>query len=121
MRDASKLAEDYIALWNETDQTRRLTLLGATWTTDASYVDPLMHGHGHQEIDGLIGGVQAKFPAFRFTLLKPADGFGDHVRFSWGLGPHGGEPVIKGTDFVVRNRDQIKSVVGFLDQVPGGT
>jgi hypothetical protein len=118
MRDASKLAEDYIALWNETDQTRRLTLLGATWTPDASYVDPLMLGNGHQEIEGLIAGVQAKF---RFTLLKPADGFGDHVRFSWGLGPHGGEPVIKGTDFVVRNRDQIKSVVGFLDQVPAGT
>ena len=65
MRDANRLAEDYIALWNETDQKRRLALLAEGWTADASYVDPLMQGAGHREIDGLIAAVQAKFPAFR--------------------------------------------------------
>jgi len=58
MRDANRLAQDYIALWNETDQKRRLALLADTWTTDASYVDPLMRGSGHREIDGLIAAVQ---------------------------------------------------------------
>jgi hypothetical protein len=120
MRDSTRLAEDYIALWNETDQKRRLALLADTWTTDASYVDPLMQGTGHREIDGLIAAVQAKFPAFRFALAKGADGVGDHVRFSWGLGPKGSDAVIKGTDFVLRDGDRIKSVTGFLDQVPAG-
>ncbi len=120
MRDAAKLAEDYIALWNETDQSRRMAMLTTTWTASATYVDPLMQGKGHREIDGLIGGAQAKFPDFRFSLVNPADGFGDHVRFSWGLGPERREPTIKGTDFVARDGDQIKSVVGFLDQVPHG-
>jgi len=120
MRDAAKLAQDYIALWNETDPSRRKALLAATWTTNASYVDPLMRGQGHGEIDGLIAAAQAKFPDLRFALLTPADGFGDHVRFSWGLGPLGQEPIIKGTDFVARDGDRIKSVVGFLDQVPAG-
>jgi len=120
MRDAAKLAQDYIALWNETDPSRRKALLAATWTTNASYVDPLMRGQGHGEIDGLIAAAQAKFPDLRFALLTPADGFGDHVRFSWGLGPLGQEPFIKGTDFVARDGDRIKSVVGFLDQVPAG-
>jgi hypothetical protein len=120
MRNAAKLAEDYIVLWNEADQSRRVALLATTWTATATYVDPLMHGMGHSEIDGLIAGVQAKFPDFRFSLLKPADGFGDYVRFSWGLGPEGREPIIRGTDFVARDGDQIKSVVGFLDQVPNG-
>jgi len=118
MRDAAKLAADYIAVWNETDQSRRMALLAATWTANATYVDPLMHGRGHIEIDGLIAGAQAKFPEFRFALLEPADGFGDHVRFSWGLGPQGREPVVKGTDFVIRDGDRIQSVIGFLDQVP---
>jgi transcriptional regulator GlxA family with amidase domain len=35
------------------------------------------------------------------------------------LGSQGGDPVIKGTDFVARSGDPIiKSVSGFLDQVP---
>jgi hypothetical protein len=121
MRDANRLAADYIALWNETDQKRRLALLADSWTGDACYVDPLMRGTGHREIDGLIAAVQAKFPTFRFVLAKTADGVGDHVRFSWGLGPKDRDAVIKGTDFIVRDGDRIKSVTGFLDQVPGGT
>ena len=47
MRDAAKLAEDYITLWNETDQSRRRALLATTWTASATYVDPLMQGRGH--------------------------------------------------------------------------
>jgi nucleotide-binding universal stress UspA family protein len=44
MRDAAKLAQDYIALWNETDQSRRMAMLATTWTAKPTYVDPLMHG-----------------------------------------------------------------------------
>jgi hypothetical protein len=74
MRTAAKIAEDYIA-WNEADQSRRVALLAATWTANATSVDPLMHGRGHSEIDGLIAGVQAKFPDSRFSLVKPATPF----------------------------------------------
>jgi hypothetical protein len=115
MREAGKVAEDYIALWNETDPVGRLALLEATWTSDATYVDPLMQGRGHQEIDGLVAAVQARFPTFKFFLAGAADGVGEHVRFSWGFGPQG-DAVIKGTDFVARQGDRIKSVTGFLDQ-----
>ena len=48
---------------------------------------------------------------------KP-NGFGDHVRFSWGLGPDGGDSPIKGTDFAVLSDGRIRSITGFLDQVP---
>ena len=118
MRDANQVARDYIALWNETDATRRQALLTSTWTSDASYIDPLMSGEGHAGISALIDGVHKRFPDFRFSLTKPADGFGNRVRFSWGLGPEGSEPIIKGTDFVLRKEDRIASVTGFLDQVP---
>src|SRR5262245_54985266 len=120
MRDANRLAEDYIELWNETDQKRRLVLLAEGWAADASYVYHLMQDAGHRTIDGLLSAVHAKFPDVRFALAKGADGVGDHIRFSWGLGPEGSDAVIKGTDFIVRDGDRIKSVTGFLDQVPAG-
>ena len=66
----------------------------------------------------LVEGVQARFPGFRFTLLGPADGYDDNLRFSWGLGPEGGEALIKGTDFATLENGRLKTVYGFLDQVP---
>jgi hypothetical protein len=121
MRTATKLAEDYISLWNETDAARRRALLAATWTPGACYLDPLMKGAGHGEIDALIAGVQQRFPAFRFSMLGAADGHGDVVRFSWALGPQDGEAVVKGTDFVRRDGDKIAAVTGFLDHVPAAS
>jgi hypothetical protein len=121
MRTAAKLAEDYIALWNETDAARRRALLAATWTPDAMYLDPLMKGAGQGEIDALIAGVQQRFPTFRFTLLGAADGHSDVVRFSWALGPQDGDAIVKGTDFVRRDGDKIAAITGFLDQMPSST
>jgi hypothetical protein len=118
MRSAKQVAEDYIALWNERSGARRAALLSATWTPQASYVDPLMRGVGHAEIAALIAGVQQRFPALRFTLLGAADGYGEVVRFSWALGPEGGDAVVKGTDVVYRDGDKIGEVTGFLDLVP---
>ena len=118
MVDVQKLANDYIETWNEADQDRRRAALTAGWTERATYIDPLMRGTGLAQIDGLIGAVHARFPGFRFALLGNADGHDTFVRFSWGLGPDGGDAIVKGTDFVVCDGDRIASVTGFLDQVP---
>ena len=118
MRSPQKLAEDYIEVWNERDAQRRDALLVATWTEDATYVDRLMRGDGRAQISGLISAVHERFPGFRFSLLGAADGYGDVVRFCWGLGADGGTAVIKGTDFVPRTGDRIASVTGFIDQLP---
>jgi hypothetical protein len=114
-----QIANAYIAVWNETDPARRRALIGQGWTEDARYVDPLMSGAGQDEISGMIGAVHERFPGFRFNLIGQADGHGDHVRFSWGLGPDGADAPIKGTDFVVVAGGRLKTVTGFLDQVPG--
>lgn len=37
------------------------------------------------------------------------------------LGPESGEGVIKGTDFGTLEGDRLKTVIGFLDQVPAGS
>ena len=120
MTDPITVARRYIELWNERAQNRRRALLSENWTADASYVDPLMKGDGRDGIDALIAGVQQRFPDFKFTLIGEPNGYGDHIRFSWGLGPDGVDSPIKGTDFAVLRDGRIRSVTGFLDQVPAG-
>ena len=119
MTDAQSIAQRYIDAWNERDGKRRLELLAATWTADARYTDPLAAVKGTADISALIGGVQQRFPEFSFALIGKVDGFGDNVRFSWGLGPKGAaDAPIKGTDFAAIRDGKIESVTGFLDQVP---
>ena len=118
MTDAEAVAYRYIELWNETVADRRREILAANWTSDAKYVDPLMSGEGHSGIDTLIAGVQQQFPGFHFALIGQPNGYGDHIRFSWGLGPQGADSPIKGTDFATVRNGKICSVTGFLDQVP---
>ena len=119
MTNPRNIAERYIALWNEADADIRRDLLAQHWTEDATYVDPLMAGTGTAEIDGLVAGVKARFPSFAFKLIGNPDGHGDHVRFSWTLGPGDfADAPIEGTD-IVRLRDgRIYSVTGFLDRMP---
>jgi hypothetical protein len=87
MTDVKTVAISYIDLWNERTPARRREILAACWASDARYVDPLMSGDGHDGVDALISGVQQRFPDFKFKLIGEPNGYGDHVRFSWGLGP----------------------------------
>ena len=119
MTDPRQVAERYIALWNEADPEARREIFAEGWTSDATYVDPLMAGTGVAEIGGLVEGVKARFPNFSFKLTGKPDGHGDHIRFSWALGP--GDFVdapIEGTDIVRLEGGRIQSVTGFLDRVP---
>jgi hypothetical protein len=118
MTDAAIIANRYIDLWNETDPQRRRTLLAELWNETGTYLDPLMQGQGHDQIDALIAGVHGQFPGFRFALLGQPDGYGNQIRFSWQLGPEGSGGPIKGTDFATLENRRLASVTGFLDQVP---
>ena len=41
MPDFTKLAEQYIATWNETDPSARRALIGQVWSEGGRYIDPL--------------------------------------------------------------------------------
>ncbi|EJL91614.1 hypothetical protein PMI16_01571 [Herbaspirillum sp. CF444] len=114
----SNLVDLYIAVWNETDAARRAGLIAEIWAADASYRDPLMQGDGHAGISQLVAAVHERFPAFRFSRIGEADFHGDHLRFSWALGLDGEEAMVKGTDYAVLEQGRLRSVTGFLDQVP---
>ena len=116
--DALRLAEDYLAVWNETDAERRLRLLEAHWTADAHYIDPMAEAAGRSQISALVDGVQQRYPGFRFALKGRPDAHGDQLRFSWTLGPDEAADLIEGTDFVRLAQGRLQSVTGFLDKVP---
>jgi hypothetical protein len=118
MTDAMTIANAYLATWNETDATRRAALIAQDWSAGANYADPLMAADGPETLNGLIGAVHERFPGFVFTLLGTPDGFGEHVRFRWGLGVPDDEIIIEGTDFVRVDGGRIDRVTGFLDKVP---
>lgn len=121
MTEAMQIAKNYIAVWNEPDPEHRNTLLEQGWNEQATYVDPLVSGTGYEEIGALIGGVQERFPGFRFMLDGQADGYADKIRFSWTLGPETEPDMIKGTDFAIIEDGRLASVTGFLDKVPATT
>lgn len=110
----------YLDCWNETDPSARRRLVEDLFAVGASYVDPMAEAHGVDAIDATIDAAQAQFPEFVFSALDTPEGHHNQVRFTWGLGPAGGEPPIVGFDVAVTDADgRITTVLGFLDKVPG--
>ena len=113
-----ELITRYLAAWNETDPAARRALVAEVWTEDATYTDPLAAVRGHDEIDATIAAVQGQFPGLVFTRAGEVDAHHDLARFTWNLGPAGGDPLIVGFDVVEIADGRIARVHGFLDQVP---
>ena len=119
MSDHTALVERYLAAWNETDHAARRALLARVFSPDATYVDPVMRGDGHDGIDVLIAGVHARFPGFRFALARPVESQPGYARFAWRLGPADAPAVIEGSDFARLDDDgRIAAVWGFIDRLP---
>ncbi|MFT4037751.1 MAG: nuclear transport factor 2 family protein [Thermomicrobiales bacterium] len=116
---ATQLADAYLAIWNEHDGAARQALIAETWATDGLYLDPLLHGEGHDGIDAAIGGVQPQFAGLAFRRTSDVDVHHDRLRFTWELGPEGAPPVIAGVDIGQIVDDRLGSIIGFFDVWPG--
>lgn len=115
----NEVMDRYLATWNAPSVQERARLLAAHWGPEATYTDPLAQVAGHGELDATIGAVRQQFPGWVFTALGPADAHHRQLRFTWGLGPAGGEPAVVGFDVVVVDEvGLIQDVRGFLDTVP---
>ncbi|MEV6287081.1 nuclear transport factor 2 family protein [Kribbella sp. NPDC051770] len=113
------LAEQYFAIWNETDAEQRARLIEKTWTPDGHFVDPSFEATGYEELSAMVGTAQGMFPGLRFAVVGKIDEHHDRVRWTWELAADGQEAVAGGTDIVtVGAGGRIRSVVGFLDFAP---
>ena len=118
-----KMVDDYFAIWNATDPTRRRALIAATWTPDPRYVDPMFAADGPDALDALVAGVHQQFPGHRFRLTEAPDLHHDRARWGWELaGPDGGAPIAVGVDFAVLAPDgRLREVTGFFNPAPNAT
>ena len=119
MTDISLVVDQYIAIWNETDAGRRRDLIARTWTEDASYLDPVLSGDGHDGIDAMVRGVQARFPGHRFRCTGVIDTHHDRLRFGWELVGPDDAVVVAGIDVgEVAGDGRLRRITGFFDQLP---
>ena len=110
----------YFEAWNATSEGARAAAVGAAWSEDGGYSDPLAEVTGHGPIAEVIAGARAQFPAFEFRLTGAVDGHHDTARFSWELvSLADGSAPVAGSDVVTLAEDgRLVSVLGFLDRVP---
>ena len=78
-----KVADRYIALWNEPDADARRRAVAELWTEDGAYTDPLAAAEGHEAIEAVIAGAREQFPGHGFKLIGDVDAHHDVVRFWW--------------------------------------
>src|SRR4051812_576429 len=121
MADVSTVVDGYIAMWNETTPEARRAIIAATWSDDASYLDPLMSGEGAVGIDAMVAGAQQQFPGARFELTAGPDHHHDRVRFAWRMLGGGDGELARGVDFATVAHDgRLRSVTGFLEPEAAG-
>ena len=119
MSDFTKLVEQYIAAWNETDPSARRALIDEVWSADGHYIDPIAEAAGRDQVDAVIAAVQAQFTGMTFQLAGTVDAHHDQARFTWELGPDGTDAIVVGFDVAQRDADgRLSLVLGFLDKVP---
>ena len=116
--DYTKLADRYIAMWNETDPARRRGLIAEVWTETATYRDPMLTGDGPDGIDAMVAAVQAQYPKYRFHRTGAVDSHHQSMRFAWELRAEGEPPFVIGLDVGQTAADgRLQSITGFFDHV----
>ncbi|RSN15518.1 polyketide cyclase [Nonomuraea sp. WAC 01424] len=100
----------YLDIWNERDDTARMTLMKSVLTEDSLYVDPNNAGlRGHAELSEVIGRMRAQVGEAKFTLGAVMGAHHGRALFTWRLGT-----VATGYDVVEFADGRIRSIVGFF-------
>ncbi len=110
----------YFEAWNAREEGALGKAVGAAFCEDVTYTDPLADVVGHDGLVAAIAGAHAQFPGYEFRQLGEVDGHHDIVRFGWELvSVVDGAAPVAGFDVMRLGEDgRIRSVLGFLDQVP---
>ena len=115
-----EVLDGYFAMWNETHPAPRLHIIEATWTEDASYIEPLMAVEGHEALNAGVSGLRAQFPGHELRPSGQVDTHHDRVRWSWELFGPDGAPVAAGTNVGQLAPDgRLRQVTGFFDHTAG--
>ena len=90
-----------LATWNATNEQEQRRLLAQHWAAEVSDAGSLAAVQGHDGLRAVVSGVHEQFPGSVFSLVGDVDSHHDQLRFQWGLGPAGDEPIVIGFDVMV--------------------
>lgn len=114
------LLRDYIAMWNETDETRRRGLIERACAETCTFLDRNDAATGHAALDGLIRQLQTRAPGLQFRLVEPVDAHHNVVRFHWSFGvPGAPKPAASGLDVGVIESGRLLAIYNFIDRPAG--
>jgi hypothetical protein len=102
----NKLADRYIAIWNEPDPQIRRKLIDELWAEDSAYHNRLFTVWGRDMIENVISAAYGEYSARGFTFKSQNDAYGHHngVRVGWVLVASGtGEADTFCEDFLLLN------------------
>ena len=81
----TKIVTQYMAAWNEPDDTARRALLEQCWSDSGVYLDPNVSLAGRDALATKIGKVLASRPGARLEFMSGIDVHHNVVRFLWRL------------------------------------
>lgn len=105
MTDAQRLADRYVAVWNETDHEARRQAIAALWTPQGAHYIGEREAHGYAALEQRIAGSHDKNVRLnrnRFRAVRNARALRDVVTFNWEMLPRDGEQVLAtGLEFLI--------------------
>ncbi len=123
---AERLADRYVALWNEPDADRRRRTIAELWTENGRHflqppqeiravaaqpgigLTAILEARGYEEIEARVASAHEHWVAsegLSFRRRDDAERLGDVVKFHWEALDKGGELVVVGLHFLVLAAD----------------
>jgi hypothetical protein len=120
MDNAQQLADRYVAVWNETDATRRRQTIADLWTTEGEHYVGAREVRGYAALEERIRGSHEKNVrdgGHRFRAARDAKALHDTVAFHWEMLAADGERVVAtGLEFLlVDGQGRIRVDYQFFD------
>jgi hypothetical protein len=114
-----KIVPQYMAAWNEPDDTARHALLAQCWSDSGVYLDPNVSLPGRDALATKIGEVMASRPGARLEFMSGIDVHHNAVRFLWRLVRADGTCGDISIDFGEIGADgRLVKIVGFFGPAP---
>lgn len=109
MADAQNLADKYVAVWMETDPSRRRRAIEELWIPDGEHYVDVREAHGYDALQTRITGSHEKNvrdAGHSFRAARDARWLRDVVTFHWEmLAPNSDEVVATGFEVLLVTED----------------
>jgi hypothetical protein len=99
MTDTTSLMRSQLLdVFGERDVAQRADAIRRTYTEDVQLLDPDEVVTGYEALDAKIQGLLDGAPGFVFSVIGEIYSVQDMGYLTWGFGPEGAPPVVRGSD-----------------------